>query len=343
MPQINRRRFLFTLGSVGSLVGLAPMWLPGHAASHPGTQATGNLGLLDRPGRALGTQVHISVWHEQPSVAEAALADAFSELELVERTMSLYRPDSQLSRLNRNGILESPHPYLLQVLHQAQSLSQQTVGAFDVTVQPLWEVYAAAKKHGSLPSTDAIQQARAKVDWRQLEVSETHIRFQQPGMAATLNGIAQGFAGDRVASALRKHEIQHALVNTGEVQALGTKPNQDAWKVGVQHPRVADAYAALVALQGGCMATSGDYATQFSADHAHHHIFDPTTGQSPRAFSSVTIYAPTGLQADAFSTAIFVLGPDKGLELVRSTPSIEAMFVLKDGSVSATDGFPTVS
>jgi thiamine biosynthesis lipoprotein len=128
--------------------------------------------------------------------------------------------------------------------------------------------------------------------------------------------------------------VAQALVDTGELGGYG-KP----WTVGVQHPREPEAYVDLAKLDGRCMATSGDYATSFSPDRAANHIFDPRTGRSPRHFSSVTVVAPTGMAADALSTAIFVVGLERGLELARASGA-EALFVLKDGRAMATRGFP---
>ena len=156
----------------------------------------------------------------------------------------------------------------------------------------------------------------------------------------TLNGIAQGFAADRAMAALRRHGIGHALVDAGEIGTLGGRDASEPWKVGIQHPRRQDAYIEIAKLDGRCLSTSGDYATSFDEDHRDHHIFDPHTGRSPAAFSSVTIAAPTATQADALSTAVFVLGPERGLDLVRSSPSVDALLVLKDGRTLATDGFP---
>ena len=155
-----------------------------------------------------------------------------------------------------------------------------------------------------------------------------------------MNGIAQGYAADRAAAALNRHGIRHALINTGEVNALGRKSNDTAWTVGIQHPRREDAYISLARLAGRCLATSGDYATTFSSDFQHHHLFDPRSGRSPTHVSSVSIAAPSALQADALSTAVFVLGPERGLELVQAFRGADALLVKKDGSALATNGFP---
>jgi thiamine biosynthesis lipoprotein len=212
-----------------------------------------------------------------------------------------------------------------------------------VTVQPLWQLYAAAQKTGQLPDAAAIQQARRAVDWRNVEIAREGIRLKAPGTAVTLNGIAQGFAADRVVAVLRKHGIEHALVNTGEIGTVGGKPDGESWTVGVQHPRRAEAYAALANIAGRCMATSGDYATYFTPDHSAHHILDPATGRSPMQLASVTVLAPTGVEADALSTAIFVMGVGKGLALAQSTPGIDVLFAMKNGRTLATSGFRLAS
>jgi thiamine biosynthesis lipoprotein len=258
----------------------------------------------------------------------------------VDELLSIYRPDSQVSRLNRAGSFADPHPYFVEVLKRSKEISELSDGAFDVTVQPLWQLYAAEKAAGRIPDASAIEHARQSVDWRKLEVANDLVRLRGRDMAITLNGIAQGFAGDKVLAALRSHGICHALVDTGEIGALGRKSDGKPWTVGIQHPRRDDAYVGLARLEGGCLATSGDYVTTFTPDRAQHHIFDPATGHSPVEFSSVTVFAPTGTDADGLSTAVFVLGIEKGFALLEQIPGAEALAVRKDGEVLATPGFP---
>ena len=169
------------------------------------------------------------------------------------------------------------------------------------------------------------------------------IRLLSPVRAVTLNGIAQGFAADRAVTALRQHGIEHALVNLGEVGCLGRKPSDEDWTVGVQHPRVAEAYVSLAALNGRSLATSGDYETKFTDDFAKHHIFDPRSGQSPTELASASIAAPTALQADALSTTAMVLGPERTLALIESLPNVDALLVLKNGRSLRTPGFIEVT
>jgi FAD:protein FMN transferase len=166
------------------------------------------------------------------------------------------------------------------------------------------------------------------------------VRLKKAGMGITLNGIAQGFAADRAMGAIKGCGVRHALVNAGEIASLGRKAGGELWSVGIQHPRVADAYLGLAQLEGRCMSTSGDYETTFSVDKAYNHIFEPWSGRSPEAFSSVTVVAPSATEADALSTAIFVLGMEKGMELVRASAGVDVLLVGKDGREMASGGFP---
>ncbi len=348
MNDSTRRRFLILAagGGMGALAGLlnGPR-PPSNVAARASRETPAAEGLFaaQRTSRALGSEISMAVLHRKPGSAAAALDAAFAELEHVEELMSLYRPHSALCRLNRTGELREPHPYMVSVLTQAQAISAASGGAFDVTVQPLWELYAAAHKDGRLPELRDVEATRRLVGWQRLDVDAKRIRFASPGMAVTLNGIAQGFAADRALAALRRHGVAGALVNTGELGSLGRKADGSAWKVGIQHPRVEDAYIDLAQLDGRCLSTSGDYATAFSADRSYNHIFDPRTGSSPPHYSSVSVVAASAMEADALSTALFVLPPPAGDALLKAHAGVEALFVTKSGTVRATRGFPSAA
>lgn len=289
---------------------------------------------------ALGTKVEVTALHSSQTQAAEGMKAAFAELEQVEEVMSLYRPHSQLCRLNREGLLRQPHPYLVEVLTAAQELAEKSSGKFDVTVQPLWKLHESAAKQNRSPSAAEIALAVQMVDWQKLSVSKDLIRLQRPSMAVTLNGIAQGYAADRAKAALQSHGVEHALINTGELTSLGRKSCGQPWRVGIQHPRQDDAYIALADLDGRCLATSGDYATTFGNDHNRHHILDPDTGTSAAGFASVSIASPSGHLADGLSTAAFVLGPVEGERLVKQLPGVDLLGVLQNGRLLRTAGFP---
>ncbi len=280
---------------------------------------------------AFGTTVSLKLLHEDEAVARAAMRAALDAVRDIDRLMSLYRPDSEISRLNRDGVVEHPDARVVQVLQHAQALSQRTGGAFDVTVQPLW---IAAASGGDR------HQALRQVDWRQLTVGSDRIALRRPGMAVTLNGVAQGYGVDVALAALRQHGITHALLDTGEFATLGRRNDGQPWTLGVRDPRDADAIAQRVTADGRCMATSGDYETRFGDGYAKHHIFDPASGESPPELASVTVLAPTGLQADGLSTAMMVIGSERALQLAASLRDVDVLCIDKTGRQRRSAGFP---
>lgn len=322
---MDRRRFFRAAAAGGCLLA---------------TGAAGRPQRVTREFAALGTKMSLVVLHGDAQRAHRACEAAIGEIRRVERSLSLYRPESDLSRLNRQGFVDAPDPYLVDALRAAQSISRLSHGAFDVTVQPLWELYARAKREGRSASAAEIAAARRLVDWRRIEVQPDRVRFTAPHMAATLNGIAQGFAADRAADALRREGIEHALVDAGEIAPLGRSEDGRPWTAGIQHPRQEDAFVAVVRLEGRCLATSGDYATRFGRDFRLNHLFDPHSGASPGHYASVSVVAPSATVADGLSTALSMLVPDKALERIRAVPGADALLVLKSERLLSTPGFP---
>ena len=337
VPTVTRRHFVMTLGAAGASAAVGNLLWP---FAKQGSRVADGLRAVERTGFALGARTSILALHEDYATADRAVEAAFAELRAVESVMSLYRSDSQLCQLNREGVLLDPHPYLVQVLEKAQGMSAASGGDFDVTVQPLWMLYAAATRNGCLPSAEDIERTRQLVDWRRVQMRENHIHLKGSGTAVTLTGIAQGFAADRALGALASGGVRHALVNTGEIGAMGRCRDGGLWTIGIQHPRHQDAFISRAHLDGRCVATSGDYGTTFSSDRVHNHIFDPCTGRSPKEFQSVTVLAKTGLEADALSTTVFVTGLERGIDLIESTPGAAGLFVLKNGKIKVTNGFP---
>jgi thiamine biosynthesis lipoprotein len=268
---------------------------------------------------------------------------AFAELERVEQLLSIYRDSSQLSQLNREKFVHNPDPSLVEVLQVSQWVARHSQGVFDVTVQPLWTLYDIAARVGKLPARHDIDRCMSRVDWRQIELAANGVRLHGPDTQITLNGIAQGYAADRVMWTLRRHGIVHALIDTGELSGRGTNREEAPWRVGIQHPRIPDAYVAIARLDGRSLATSGDYESQFVDDFSAHHILDPRHGTSPRELSSVSVLADTATMADALSTTLMVLGREAGMKLLRRFQGVDALLIDKQGRTQATSGFPLVS
>lgn len=315
-----KRRTILKAAIGGAVLGGGAWW-----TTRKGMQEFSTAGI------AFGTTVSLRVLHADELVAQDALRAAMTALHDIERLMSLYRRDSELSRLNRDGELEAPDPRLVAVLRAAQATARLTGGAFDATVQPLWDA-----------AVEQADPARAlpRIDWRKLEVGDDRVRLLGHGMAVTLNGIAQGYGVDVALAALRAHGIAHALLDTGEFATLGRRDDGEPWTLAVRDPRDARKAVHLLAADSRALATSGDYATTFSADFSRHHIFDPKTGKSPQELASVSVLAPTGMQADALSTAFMVMGAEASLQLARSLERVDLLCIAKSGAVHRTAGFP---
>lgn len=310
----------------GALAGGAAL-APAGTALHWGRRA-----LL-----GFGTTLGLRAGHEDAATVERALDAGVAVLRRIESQMSLFDPASALSRLNREGELPAPPAALSEILQIAHAVSRDSGGAFDVTVQPLWQAFDTARRAGRLPSRQEIAAARAKVDWRGIDVTRRAIRFDMPGMAVTLNGIAQGYAADRVRQVLVSHGIRHALVDAGEFAPLGHNDAARPWSLGIADPREESALIARLLTDGRCVATSADSQTCFSADRRHHHIVDPHTGYSPPALSAVTVAADSGALADALTKVFFVSGPAQA-RLLAHQWQVDALWVDKAGRWEATPG-----
>lgn len=337
---MKRRQFILSLAGSAAIVGWAG-WKAG-SAGQAGAGVTG-LSKFTRRSWALGTNVNLTVFHDNKKTAEKAMNAAFAELNRVEDVLSLYRPESQLSQLNKTGQLEGAHPYLKEVLERALRLSEQTNGAFDVTVQPLYTLHAASAAQGGTPDPKSLEETLKRIGWKKVQMDEDSITLNGHGTELTLNGIAQGFAADAVGRVLKEHGISHALIDTGEIGTVGTHAQKETWDIGIKHPRKTGGYLALAALDGRCLATSGDYETRFGEGYENHHILDPRSGRSPQEISSVSVAAPTAMEADALSTALFLTGVENGMKMIESLPEVDALFVSKSGKMTQTAGFPLKS
>ena len=276
-------------------------------------------------GSALGADAVILLAHPDATrLTDAAIA----EIRRLEKIFSLYRPDSAVSRLNRDGTLADPPPELVALLAECRHFVEASGGAFDVTVQPLWRLYA---EHFARPGADPagpqdIAHVLESVDFSAVEVDTARITLRKPGMAVTLNGIAQGYITDRVAGLLRRRGLDNVLVDLGETRALGRHPDGRPWRVGLARAGRA------VDLVDAAVATSGGYGTTFDGSGRHHHILDPTNGRSAGRYAAVSVTAPRATTADALSTALSVMPPGEAAALLRKAGPAKAWLTLADGT-----------
>ena len=286
-------------------------------------------------GVALGADAMLQLNHPDPDKADRMIEACIAEVSRLERIFSLYREDSALCRLNREGRLDDPPVELVELLGRSNEFSRLSGGAFDVTVQPLWQLYAA---HFSAPAPDpsgpskaAIEAALERIGHHALNVDSARISIARAGMCVTLNGIAQGYITDRIVDLLRQHGIDRSLVDMGEIRAIGPRPSGEPWIVGLEDPRAPGHVAEQVGIVNQAVATSGGYGAQFDSAGRFNHIFDPATGGTSSRYLSVSVVAPLATTADALSTAFSLMPLDRTGPIARQL-GINAYFVSPEGS-----------
>ncbi len=251
-------------------------------------------------GIALGANAQIVLDHPN---ADALIARAVAEIHRLENIFSLYRADSQISRLNRDGRLENPAFEMVELLSICSTLHARTNGAFDPTVQALWALYAEKFSAGVQPSAQQISKAIAVTGWGHVRNSASAISFDQSGVMITLNGIAQGYIADKIIALLRRDGVENVLVNTGEIAAVGHAPDGNAWLVKLG--RAAD--GPRLPLRNMSVATSSPLGTVFDDAGSTGHILDPRSGYSDGKWSQISVVSHSAALADGLSTAFCLM------------------------------------
>jgi thiamine biosynthesis lipoprotein len=290
-------------------------------------------GLREKPepsrwhGEVLGAMSAMTLWHPNPRLAERTIARMLVEIDRLDRVFSLYRSDSELVQLNREGRIAAPSSDLVRVFEESRQIAALSGGAFDPTIQPLWQFKAQG---GGGPR--ALEKVLELVDHRAVDIGSRDIGFARPGMAASLNGIAQGYITDRITELLANDGFEQAMVELGETRALGSAPDGQPFSVGIVDPFEPSAIARQQPLASEAMAVSGGYGLRFDAAGGHH-VIDPATGSSPEDLRQVAVISPRSVWADALSTAISVAGEAAATDLVGHYPGSRAILWRADGSV----------
>jgi len=283
---------------------------------------------LEWRGRALGGQARMVIRHRDEAAARKLTEYCVGEIERLERIFSLYRGDSEILHLNREGRLDGPSRDMRLVLGEARHYGNSSGGSFDVTVQPLWKLYsehfAARPDAGTGPAPGEVERARRLVDYRGIDLDNGRVRLANPGMAITLNGIAQGYITDRVASILRDSGMDDVLVDLGEIRAL----DGGAWRIAVADPGHPGRVVTEIPLKGFAVATSAGAGSRFDPSGSFHHLLDPATGRCAQRCLSATAMAPTAMAADALATALAVSPVGQTENLLRAFGGKRAILVL---------------
>ncbi len=295
----------------------------------------------EREAAIMGTRIAVEVWLEDATAADAAIDAVMAEMHRIDELMSHYKPESQLSRVNRDAATEAVpvDPELATLIQRALDLSELTGGAFDISYASVGYLYEY-REHRH-PTEAQIESALPAVNWRliRVDLAASTVRFGMPGMRIDLGGIAKGYAVDRGIAILRERGITHGSVTAGgDSRILGDRRGRP-WIVGIRHPDDPDRVVARIPLEDAAISTSGDYERYFDENGVrYHHIINPRTGRSATGVRSVTVIGPEAVLTDGLSTSLFVLGPERGLALIDGRDDVDAVIVRDDGKVFYSKG-----
>jgi thiamine biosynthesis lipoprotein len=321
----SRRRVIGIMAAAGGIGLSFPAWR--------GMAFAADIKPVRWRGVALGADARIILYHPDKAAARTLIKRAVDEVRRLEKVFSLYRADSALAKLNARGAIDNPPLDMVRLLAQAQNVSETTRGAFDVTVQPLWDLYSRhyrTANAGDIARED-IRRVLARVGYSALSIDGARIAFAKPGMAATLNGIAQGYITDRVAELLRAEGLDNVLLDLGEIRGVGGHPDGRPWTVGIKNPVAPGTLDKTVTIKNRALATSGGYGLTFDAAGRHTHVFDPRTGLSPLRYASVSVFAPHATLADALSTALMSLDQDEIAKVLAAHKDSGALLLDSNG------------
>lgn len=299
--------------------------------------------VVTRAQMQMGTLVKITAVGRSESEAQTAAAAGFAEIRRLEELLSTWISTSELSRVNAAaGVMPvSVSSDTLTVVQRAMQAAELTGGGFDIAIGPAvdaWRVTEAQR----IPAASELEALRPLVDLRAVHVAERDqtIYLEKTGMRIDVGGIGKGYAADQAVTAMQKAgAIAGVVALSGDIKTFGRLPGGKMFPVGIQHPRQEGAVLAWIDLQDEAISTAGDYERFFERDGVrYHHILDPKTLQPARLCQSVTVIAKEGVWADGLDTGIFVMGPERGMELVEQLPDVEAIIVDHDGHMLVSSG-----
>jgi thiamine biosynthesis lipoprotein len=299
--------------------------------------------LVERTRLSMGSDVRLSAWTGDEKGTLSAFEHVFDDFEYLDRLLSVWHEDSDISRLNAAAGVQPVrvNPLVLDVIETARQVSEWTDGKFDITfgaLSGLWKF--DHDQDGSVPRHDDVAQRLPLIDYRSLEIDRAAgtAFLRRRGMRAHLGGIGKGFAIDRAATMLRSHGIADFMIQSGGDLYFGGRRGDRPWRGAIKDPR-SDRIFAVLDLSDETLSTSGDYERFFiRGGQRYHHILDPDTGEPARGCRSVTIVTNRAVMADALSTGVFLVGPDAGMRLIERLPDVEGVIVTAENQVLVSSG-----
>lgn len=317
--------------------GLLPLVLGGPMQRGPDHLDADQDSLFHFARPAMGTTAEIFLYARSGEVAAELSEAAFAEIERVEAALSAHHPNSEVSRINRDAASEpvTTDPEVFSLVRLALSLSQRTRGAFDITVGPLIRAWRGSTETGIRPTKEVLSSALARTGWFRvaLDSAGRSIRFLESGVEIDLGGIGKGAALDRAAEKLRYLGVEAGLLGLGQSSylAVGAPPGKAGWVVSIRDPETPGNVLTSVQLRDRALSTSGssERHTELNGQRFSH-IIDPRTGHPVTATTQVTVTAPTAAEADAFSTALLVVGRAEAEDILAEAQSCQAYLLDQD-------------
>ena len=310
-----------------------------------------NTSLVTEQRPMLHTYVEIKAYGDN---ARIAINAAFQEMERVNSLLNNYDPASEISLINNNagGDAVSISPETVEALQAALKFAKLSSGALDITIGPLLRLWGFAKENPSMkgaePDAQEIKKTLRFVNYQALQVQQSvqngafTARLAKKGMWIDVGSFSKGYCADRAIAVLKKYGIDNALVAAGgTICAIGRKADGNPWKVAVRHPRKEDDFMTFVSLCDASISTSGDYERFYKKNGRRRgHIIDPRTGIPVDRMQSVSVIARSGIESDALSTTLFVVGPKKAMNLIDKLPGTSALLVSHDGTLKMSKNWP---
>jgi thiamine biosynthesis lipoprotein len=301
--------------------------------------------LVHKTKYCMGTVYEIAVYDDQPERASAAIDKAFAEIARLDAMLSNYKPESELSRLNRDGHFHAVKvpPELYHVIEESVNYSKLSDGKFDITVAPLVDMWKAALRGARVASEAEQQKLRGCVGYEKIElIPPDMVEFRSPCTRIDVGSIGKGYAVDRAVEVLRANGIKNALVDAGQssIYGMGSPPGKSAWEVHLCDPsRRVDP---TVMLSENSVSTSEQTPASLLGNETAGHIIDPENGKPLETKYALSIVAQTGTASDALSTTLLLVGPEKGKPMVKKMADAAAIWVAPDGETETVTTGPEI-
>lgn len=290
----------------------------------------------------MDTTVTISVLTSNETYASEAIRHSFDKIEYVDRVMNNYDSNSELSILNEEGFVNNADTELVYVVDRSKYYSQMSKGAFDISIQPVLDLWASKYSPGGTyedPTPAEIDETLVLVNSSAIVIDGNKILLGND-MKITLGGVAKGYAVDLAIESLINDGISSGFVNAGgDGRYIGSKPDGSSWRVGLQNPEKNEDSVTIMNIKDMAVATSGNYERYFNDTARVSHIADPRTGYTSQKLISATVIASSAMDADAFATAVFILGEKDGMDMVENLDGIECLLITTDKRIVRSSDF----